>query len=247
MDNYQKYELKKHIQLGKFVILILIMISTYNFIIELVDNNYIDNDFTSYITTSLLILASIPIFLYLKKTKLPITLFGFNLNNLRKNIIESIFWSIAFCVLVTLIKFIVIQKTNLLNTTSTIEINIFFKKTGGYTLGIIYMLIYTICAILQTIGCNGFVQSSIKNLSKSRYAVSASIVSSTLLFSSFHIDLHFIFALLVIPVLAFWGIMYDKQESLVGVSISHIIIGIWVLFFLNFSDILYSINQIIHH
>ena len=242
MKDKNDLDLIKHIQLGKFVILILLLIAAYNFFIEIIDNNYISNEFTSLSTTPMLLFFSIPVFIYLKKSKLPMTLFGFNMNNARKNIIESVTWSIVFCLIATLIKLYLIKETKILNDSSIIEINIFLKRSGSNFFGISYMLTYVICAILQTIGCNGFVQSSIKNLTKNKYAILGSIFSSTLLFSSFHVDLNFMFAIIVIPALLFWGIMYNKQNSLVGVSISHIIIGTWVLFILNFHDFLKALN-----
>jgi CRP-like cAMP-binding protein len=53
---------------------------------------------------------------------------------------------------------------------------------------------------------------------------------STLLFASSHVILGFWFAAATIPPGLFWGWMFARQRSVVGVSVSHIAMGWWAFF-----------------
>ena len=55
---------------------------------------------------------------------------------------------------------------------------------------------------------------------------------STLLFASSHVFLGFWFAVATILPGLFWGWMFARQRSLVGVSVSHIVLGWWAFFVL---------------
>ena len=52
------------------------------------------------------------------------------------------------------------------------------------------------------------------------------------MFCATHLHMSSTFALLVVVPSVFWGILFARQGSLIGVSISHVLIGLWTLFVL---------------
>lgn len=65
------------------------------------------------------------------------------------------------------------------------------------------------------------------------------ILLSNLIFSSVHSHLSLMFALLTFIPGLFWGWLFHKQHSFIGVSVSHIMIGIWVVFIIGMKGIAY--------
>jgi hypothetical protein len=58
----------------------------------------------------------------------------------------------------------------------------------------------------------------------------SSIVLSNILFAGGHSHISFGFALSVFVPGIFWGWLFAKQNSLIGVSVSHVLIGVWGAF-----------------
>ena len=52
-----------------------------------------------------------------------------------------------------------------------------------------------------------------------------------------HLILSYQLALLVFVIGFFWGCLYQKQKTLVGVITSHILIGVWAFFILGIQSI----------
>jgi CRP-like cAMP-binding protein len=59
-----------------------------------------------------------------------------------------------------------------------------------------------------------------------------SIVLSNLIFAAVHSHMDLLFAVGAFFPGLFWGWLFHKQQSLIGVSVSHVLLGVWVLFIL---------------
>ncbi|MFQ6275716.1 CPBP family intramembrane glutamic endopeptidase [Coxiella burnetii] len=60
------------------------------------------------------------------------------------------------------------------------------------------------------------------------------IIVSNFLFSFTHLHLAYAFAYAVLLPGLFWGWLYSRHKTILGVAVSHILIGIWALFILGF-------------
>ncbi|HAT9447444.1 TPA: CPBP family intramembrane metalloprotease, partial [Legionella pneumophila subsp. pneumophila] len=56
------------------------------------------------------------------------------------------------------------------------------------------------------------------------------IFLSNLIFATMHTHLGLTFASLTFIAGLFWGWLFHRQKSLLGVSVSHVILGVWSLF-----------------
>lgn len=164
------------------------------------------------------------------KSGLPLSDFGLNLNNWKKNVIQSLVWSSFFLVGVVFFKWLATLYLPSFEGKPVFD----YSETENFSFGAL-IIIYTVYAVLSPVQefiARGVLQTSLEKLLTGDRKVVMSIFLSNLTFSSFHIHLDMRFALLTLIPGTFWGIMYYKQKSLVGVSISHAIIGIFVFIFL---------------
>lgn len=227
-------------ELYYYLLTILIFLLSYSFAIEFFDNRVTNHEISTLITALIITIFMIPVAIYFKKSKFPLSDFGFNLKNYKKNISLSVFASLIFCLLVTLLKLLLIKNFSLFSGLTIFSRHI--KSTHFWlTTGLIYMGF----AFLQTVIQNGFCQAPIFLLSKSPRKRFHSLLLSTLLFTFAHIDLNLIYAIAVIPAGFLWAMLFDKQKSLIGPYVSHIIIGIWAFWFLNFNEVFYLTNQML--
>jgi hypothetical protein len=92
---------------------------------------------------------------------------------------------------------------------------------------------YSLFCILQEIILRSALQHSLIHFLTGRFAKTRIIATTTLIAAATHLHLKSLaFPLLIIVPNIFWCLLYDKHRSLLCVSVSHILIGVWALFIL---------------
>jgi hypothetical protein len=99
-------------------------------------------------------------------------------------------------------------------------------------------LAYSVFAPVQEFIARGCFQSSFQNFLMGKHRILLSIVISNLMFSMTHLHISTRFALLAFAPGLFWGWQYARHKNLIGISISHVIIGLSASIFIGFPGIL---------
>ena len=101
------------------------------------------------------------------------------------------------------------------------------------SLALTIALTYSVFCILQEIILRSAVQHSLMHFLTGRFAKTRIIATTTLIAAATHLHMKsLVFPLLIIVPNIFWCLLYDKHRSLLCVSVSHILIGVWALFIL---------------
>jgi membrane protease YdiL (CAAX protease family) len=98
---------------------------------------------------------------------------------------------------------------------------------------ILGVLLYVALTPLQEFLARGTLQAPLEQAFTGRFRSMRAIVIANLLFSVFHEHLGIAFSIMVLLPGLFWGWLFSRQKTLVGVRISHAIIGTYALVFLN--------------
>jgi membrane protease YdiL (CAAX protease family) len=95
-------------------------------------------------------------------------------------------------------------------------------------------ILYGLHSPIQEFIARGVLQGSLQHFFTGRNVVFRSIIVSNALFSATHVHIMngWLALFVFIPGL-FWGYLYSRHKNLIGVSISHILIGWVLLFFLD--------------
>ena len=231
-----------HSELYFYLITIIFILCSYSISIEFFDDRIVGHG--TFTSTSSIIISTfmIPIIFFFKKSHFSLSDFGFNLKNYKENIRSSIFISICFCACLTLLKAILIRYSPLFA-----NLTLFSRQVESIHLWLTTAIVYCAFAFLQAVMQNGFFQAPIYLLSKSPNKSLHSVLISTLIFAFAHVDLSLAYAIVTIPAGLLWAILFNKQKSLIGPYISHIIIGTWSMWVLNFGQIIYIINKAIYN
>jgi hypothetical protein len=99
----------------------------------------------------------------------------------------------------------------------------------------IYLLelgIYVLLSPVQEFVARGVLQGSLQEFLTGRNGVLKAILISNLIFSTFHLFVSPYFAVAAFLSGIFWGWLYSRHRTLIGVSVSHILVGAWTLYFL---------------
>ena len=89
-------------------------------------------------------------------------------------------------------------------------------------------VVYAIFTFLQELVTRGVIQGTLMRFLGGKHVNLRAILLSTMVFAISHMHLPSpLFAASVILPSFFWGAMYARQKSLFGVTLSHVIIGLW--------------------
>jgi len=160
----------------------------------------------------------------MKTSGLPPSSFGFTLQAWPRVIVESLIVSALFCAVLT------IAKLALLHWEPRYADLSLFKpwvSPDGIGATVLAYTLYTVLSPLQEFVARGMLQGSLQRMLTGRHAGWRAIVVANAIFSISHQHLGLAYALAVFTPGLFWGWLYRRQGSLLGVSISHVLIGLW--------------------
>ena len=227
-------EYQKRIALGTFFVFIICVSDVYvlliNFIQEL--KKTITN--TSYFSWPVTFITILFVGYLIIRFKLPVENFGLNVRNWKKNLLESVIYSTLIIVAYTLFKWIFIN-TVLKGTSSLLfDPKSTFVPVSAYNTNTYfsYLIIYILFVPIQEFLVRGVLQSSLYYFlgGPKEKRMWMSIIVSNFLFSIAHLHSSFFYAFLAFLPGIFWGWLFAHQKSLLGVIVSHLLIGAWVVF-----------------
>jgi CRP-like cAMP-binding protein len=229
-------EAKRRLRFGSFVAVLIGSVTLYAFVLRIVlglaygpaGSGHVDSTF---ITVGIL-LGCVAIYVPMMiKSGYPLATYGLTLGDWRRALPESLGWTAAFLGAVTLLKAIAIRLVPAWHDQPLFSFYGFTRYDSLWT-AIGLMAIYSAFAPVQELIARGAMQSSLHEFLSGPRASLWAVVLSTLMFSQIHLHLTPWYAVAVFFPSLFWGAMYARQRSLLGVSISHVLIGVYVAFFL---------------
>lgn len=233
-------ESKKRNALGLLMITVLSLTSAYMLSLKFLERIKTHLPVVTIISAPLVIIIVAIMVLVMKKSGFPWKTFGISTKNWRSHTVEAILFSIPVMLILTAIKWVFIHRLlkdpsiPLIDPASSL-----YTPDFSLTIYIISLIIYIILAPLQELVARGALQSGfylfIPGKEKSR--TWTAIILSNLMFSLPHLYNSLYFAIVVLIPGFFWGWLFSRQKTLVGVSVSHILIGVWMAFIVGFEQL----------
>jgi CRP-like cAMP-binding protein/membrane protease YdiL (CAAX protease family) len=237
--NAMKKELetsKARIAMGLFTVNLLFMLGIYTLALKSL-NTLVINFGSNLISIAILALMSAVMFIMIRKSGYPMKTFGLTLENWKGVVSQSIVLTLPLLAGIALLKWYVLYKNPEINDHVFSVVSLF---EGGsidltfYVYGIAYALF---CPVQEFISRSG-IQSSLQNfLPESKSRIWIAIILSNLMFSTAHSHVNLTFALLTFFPGLYWGWMYARQRSLLGASVSHMLVGVWIFFIVGIDQI----------
>ncbi len=233
--------LKERLAIGNFAVNIIAITTLYAISLQMLQKlkSYMSN--STVVTIIVLSMFCYFIISMMLKSGYPLKTFGITTENWKKSIIESIIYTIPFLILIMAIKYSLILFVPRLNNIPLFDPTAIFKTAADVNMKVYFAALfgYIIFVPIQELIVRSGIQSALqKFLSGSKFKTRwSAIILSNILFAGGHSHISAGFALSVFLPGIFWGWLYAKQNSLIGVSISHILIGVWAAFIVGFENI----------
>jgi hypothetical protein len=198
---------------GRFIVLILTMLATYQ-------------------------LGLVALALSLKHTPFALESYGLTIRHGRQVAVQAFLWTMPMLVLLLILKLVLMRWSALMMGRPLFDPSgVFIGGSFDREHYFIYALIYAAHAPLQEFVARAGFQGSLQHFTPVLPGSInwKAILVSNLLFSAAHSYFGLWFCLAVFAPGLFWGWMFAKQCSIIGVVISHVLIGLWRIFALGFA------------
>jgi len=163
------------------------------------------------------------IFVATSKSGYPLSFYGLTFKDWKPAVWNGILMAIPIMLVTVLWKYWLIHHVSIYkdNPFFTLEI---LQPNNWY-----WAVVYAIFVPLQEFIVRGALQSSFQGLFVGKWRFYWAIILSNLLFGVIHFHLSVFVGISVFVPGLFWGLLYKRYPTLIGVSISHIIAGVWAL------------------
>lgn len=226
------HEERKRVEMGRFMSRVLIGTCLYMFALVLMQPlKALVPDSTAF-SVVVLIGFAFGLWMNIRTSMFPASAYGFTLAKWRPALREALLFSLPFLALIVALKWVLLQTSPAFAGLGLFDLYRHKGLGAGGTL--LVVLAYALFVPIQEMVARSGIQSSLMMFLRPKHRVPMSIFMSTLLFSSTHLHTSFEFAVLVFPMGLFWGWLYSRHPTLVGVVFSHLLIGIWAVFVVSF-------------
>jgi CRP-like cAMP-binding protein/membrane protease YdiL (CAAX protease family) len=225
-------EEQKRVEMGRFMCRVLIGTCLYMFALAMVEPLKVLVPDSTVISMVILLGFALGLYLNIRTSMFPLSAYGFTLTNWRPALGEAILFSLPILTLIVLLKWVLIQWAPAFADQPLFD---FYSYSGLSVAGTLAVVAaYSLFVPVQEMVARSGIQSALMMFLRPRFRVTMSIFMSTLLFSATHLHTGAAVALMVFPVGLFWGWLYSRHPTLIGVVASHLLIGIWTVFVVSF-------------
>lgn len=204
------------------------LLCVYNLTISKISQLSIDANRASIISAIIIIAFGLGLVLMIRQSKIPIYVLGLSSKNLRPALKESLLWTAIIILGMILAKLALVQWVSKYQHLTLFDFNVSQQYLG------LNFILYGLHSPIQEFIARGVLQGSLQHFFSGKNVTFRAIIVSNALFSATHVHLMegMLGIIVFIPGL-FWGWLYSRNSNLIGVSISHLLIGWTGLFFLN--------------
>jgi len=230
----QLEEYKMRAGLGHFMINTIVALCMFVFFLSWISTQQAGAVASTVITIPLTIVFVILFFAIMKSSELPLSTFGLTTRHWRKAVFESILFTIILCVIIQLAKWLLVHMTQTYMGHPVFEpyLTIHLAKSShGYSQDTVWWMIFAgywfVVSPLQELIARGGLQGPLEVFMTGRYAVLKAIIVSNLMFSTTHLFMGIDIALMAFFAGCYFGWLYSRHHTLIGVIIAHAMLGTW--------------------
>ncbi len=217
--------------LGQFLANIIVVMCLYGFLLRVVaamDETTLA--FQSTLAFVMLIVLGVVVFFMIRQSPYDKATYGLTWARAGSSVRESLVWTAGFLTVLVAAKWVLLQSVSAFADEPLFDYRLLQIASPQAVL--FDAVAYGLYTPIQEFVVRGALQGSLQRTLGGPHVALRAILFSTLIFTTLHLHLSVSYALLTFVPSLFWGAMFARQRSLVGVSLSHVLIGWFVLYVL---------------
>ena len=232
----QLAEEKSRVSMGILICMLLVGICLYVFSLQVIASWAKAASTTTVVSVNIIFLFAAMSFFVIKKGGYPYSMYGLTIENWRQSLFESMLLLLPILMLLGILKWLYLKWVPGIQEYPLLSLGQHLNLSKSSL--ILTCCAYSVFAPVQEFIARGCFQSSFQNFLVGKYRTLTAIVISNLMFSMTHLHISISFALVAFIPGLFWGWQYARHKTLIGISISHIIIGLSASIFIGFPGVL---------
>jgi CRP/FNR family transcriptional regulator, cyclic AMP receptor protein len=205
------------------------LLCVYNLAVQVLINLSLDTNRASLISAGTILVFCGVLVLMIRQSELPIYMFGLTTRGWKPALTESMTWTVVIILVLVSVKWALVSFVPKYQHLPVFGFDPVHTKYLAFNFAL-----YGLHSPVQEFIARGVLQGSLQHFFRGKNVTWRAILISNALFSATHV--HLLGGMLGLVVFVpglFWGWLYSRHENLIGVSISHLLIGWTALFFLN--------------
>ena len=232
----QLAEEKSRVSMGILICMLLVGICLYVFSLQVIASWAKAASTTTVVSVNIIFLFAAMSFFVIKKGGYPYSMYGLTIENWRQSLFESMLLLLPILMLLGILKWLYLKWVPGIQEYPLLSLGQHLNLSKSSL--ILTCCAYSVFAPVQEFIARGCFQSSFQNFLVGKYRTLTAIVISNLMFSMTHLHISISFALVAFIPGLFWGWQYARHKTLIGISISHIILGLSASIFIGFPGVL---------
>jgi membrane protease YdiL (CAAX protease family) len=217
---------RRHTNVGRFVFMVIVTYALYTWVLGTATQAKEALGHSEYVTIPTMIVCVAALVAFMKRSGYPPSFFGLTLHHWRRNVVEAVAFTLPLMLLAVLIKAWMVSHLDSMQGEPIFQV--LHHSYVDHVFNPWLIAGYLTFVPLQELVYRGGLQGALEHFFSGPWRGWAAIFTSNIIFSSGH--LYISLGLSVAALLAgfFWGWLYRRQRSLVGVALSHVLLGLWV-------------------
>lgn len=183
---------------------------------QILKADWINETVQTIITYTFVGATGFVIFMYLRKYRFPPSYWGLTFRGGKRALIESMLITIVLAALMIGLKYYLVNTPG--NSFSG-------QAVFVYSATMLQLFFYLINSFMQEFICRGFVQTNTEKMLTGKYKAPIAVITTSMLFGVVHMHLSGTTILVTIFAGIFFGFLYLRHRTLVGVTIAHFVLG----------------------
>lgn len=233
---------KMRVAMGSFLINVLSVIAFYIFAFKSIEALAHSTMSTTVISIPLIFMFTVAVLVIMKSSGYPMSFYGLTFTDWKIAVKEAILYTLPCLVIILLVKIAVVNLFTNFQHLPIFDIGANIRTNSSEAINpiipILIIMGYLILTPIQELLVRGALQSSLQEFLVGPNKTLWAIFISNLIFTMLHVHISLSLAAAVFIPGLLWGWLYARHKTLLGVSLSHLIIGGWSFFILGFQKIL---------
>lgn len=222
-----------HIIMGNFMVGILVLLSLYTLLMSSLAQLIKQLGAGTLVTIPISLVMLGLFFIGVKSSGYPLSFYGITIKHWKRSLMEGICFTLPILLTIVLLKWIAIETNLGFHEEPLFNLKAAVTSKTVSQVTIIWMAIFYMgfSVPIQELIVRGGLQGSLQAFLTGKYRALIAIFASNLIFAIVHLSLSHKLAYSVFLLGLFWGWLYYRHRNLLGVIVSHLLIGTWAFFF----------------
>lgn len=214
--------------MGRFTLLLMLAYTLYTWVLGTAMRVKETFGHSEFITVPAIFVCCAILFAFVRVSGFPARFFGLTTRNAGPDVREAVLLTLPLMAATVLLKLALARWVPAMQGQPLFQM--FSAPTSGLSTGGFNPWLaaaYVVFAPFQELIYRGGVQGPLSHFLTGRWSIWLAIVGANIIFSAAHLYVSPGLAVIAFVAGLFWGWLYARQGGLIGVSVSHVLLGFW--------------------